>query len=202
MANRVLWCAARRTCDMPNAERLEWGHHQDLIQHLKQVLKQRFANTSEPDFFSRTPEAKKFWDTLYRRLNAEKQNGTIDAVLARDTSHILKVALIFAISDKASQIDVNHLKAALAVIDYCRDSARWIFGKATGNKLANNILTALRRSPDGMRRTDIQQEVCYRNTPKSQLDAALTELVQNKLAFLKLEKPAKAKPIERWFATT
>jgi hypothetical protein len=202
MANRVLWCASRKTGDMPNVERLDWEQHPDLIGQLKQVLKQRLANTDDPAFFSRTPDAKKFWDTLYRKLNAEKQNGTIDNVLARDTSHILKVALTFAVCDEADQIDVCHLKAALAVVDYCRDGARWIFGKATGNKLANNILAALRRERRGMTRTQIIKDVCYGNTPKSQLDTALTELVQNKLAHLNLKKNEKGQPIERWFSTT
>jgi hypothetical protein len=104
----------------------------------------------------------------------EKQSSTIDAVLARDTSHILKVALIFAISDQANEIERKQLEAALAVVDFCCDSARWIFGRATGNKLANNILAALCRSPTGLTRTQIQNEVCYRTTPKSQLDALAT----------------------------
>jgi hypothetical protein len=202
MANRVLWCAAQRTGDMPNAEFLNWKNHPDIIERLKQIFRQRFPNTDEPAFFSRSPEAKKYWDTLYRKLNAEKQNSTIDAVLARDTSHILKIALIFAITDQALSIEIEHLKAALAVIDFCRDSARWIFGKATGNKLANNILLALRRSPVGLTRTNIHEDVCYRTTPKSQLDAALAELAKNRLAKMSLEEAKKGPRIERWFAAT
>jgi hypothetical protein len=202
MANRVLWCAARRTGDMPNAEFLDWKHQPAIIEQLKEIFSQRFPNTAEPDFFSRTNEAKNYWDQLYRKLNAEKQSSTIDAVLARDTSHILKIALIFAITDKALNIETGHLKAALAVIDFCRDSARWIFGQATGNKLANNILLALRRSPAGLTRTNIHEDVCYRTTPKSQLDAALAELAKNKLAKMSLEDAKKGPRVERWFVTT
>ena len=201
MANRVLWCAARRTGDMPNAEFLNWKSYPSIIEQLHKIFRQRFPNTADPAFFSRSPEAKIFWDTLYRKLNSEKQNGTIDAVLARDTSHILKIALIFAITDQASVVDVAHLKAALAVIDFCRDSARWIFGHATGNKIANNILVELRRrSPTGLTKTEIQNQVCYRTAPKSQLDAALAELAKNRLAKMTLEDTKKGPRIERWFA--
>jgi hypothetical protein len=202
MANRVLWCAARRTGDMPNAEFLEWQNHPAIIEQLKKIFAQRFPNTAEPAFFSRTNEAKNYWDQLYRKLNAEKQSSTVDAVLARDTSHILKIALIFAITDQALNIEIEYLKAALAVIDFCRDSARWIFGQATGNKLANNIIMALRRSPVGLTRTEINNDVCYRTTPKSQLDAALAELAKNKLAKMSLEEAKKGPRIERWFAAT
>jgi len=199
MANRILWCAARRTGDMPNADVLDWKDHPAIIEQLKKIFRQRSRNMAEPAFFSRNPDSKNYWDTLYRKLNAEKQNSTIDAVLARDTSHILKIALIFAIADLASSIELQHLKAALAVIEFCRDSARWIFGQATGNKLANNILLALRRSPFGLTRTAIQNDVCYRTTPKSQLDAALAELAKNNLAKMTLEDAKKGPRIERWF---
>jgi hypothetical protein len=202
MANRILWCAARRTGDMPNAEFLDWSSHPVLIEQLRKIFRQRSPNTAEPDLFSRSPEAKNYWDALYRKLNGEKQNSTIDAVLARDTSHILKIALIFAITDQASRIEVQHLKAALAVVDFCRDSARWVFGQATGNKLANNILRELRRRlPNGLRKTDIHKDVCYRTTPKSQLDAALAELAKNNLAKMTLEKKGKGPSVEWWFAT-
>ena len=140
MANRILWCAARRTGDMPNPEYLDWTRYPTIIEGLQKVFRQRFPNTAGPTFFSRTPDAKNYWDGLYRKLNAEKQQSTVDAVLARDTAHILKVALIFAIADQQKAIGMLHLKAALAAIDFCRDSARWKFGKSTSNKLANNIL--------------------------------------------------------------
>jgi hypothetical protein len=187
---------------MPNAEFLDWKNHPAIIEQLKRIFGQRLPNIDEPAFFSRSPEARNYWDTLYRKLNAEKQNSTIDAVLARDTSHILKIALIFAITDEASNIEPVNFKAALAVIDFCRDSARWIFGQATGNRLANNILLALRRAPAGLTRTEIQNDVCYRRTPKTQLDGALAELAKNKLARLTLEDTKRGPRIEHWFAVT
>jgi hypothetical protein len=125
----------------------------------------------------------------------------MDAVLARDTSHISKLALIFAICDECFEIDTPHLNAAVAVMDYCQASARWIFGQATGNKLANNILWKLRRSQEGLTRTQISQEVCYGKTPAVQLEKALSELIRNKLAKFKLEPAPSGPPMERWFAT-
>jgi hypothetical protein len=199
MANRILWVAARRIGDMPNPDFLDWKLHPNITDSLTKIFRQRHANTDEPAFFRRSPQAKNYWDSLYRKLNSQKQNSTIDAVLARDTSHILKLALCFAIIDLDDQIEQEHFEAALAVVDFCCDSARWIFGKATGNKLANNILQALRRSPAGLTRNQIQNDVCYRTTPKSQLDTAFGELVKNKLATFTVEEAEKGRPAERWF---
>src|SRR5260370_26168854 len=132
MANRVLWCAARRTGDLPNAEPINWKNQEStIIDRLEKVFHQRFANTDEPAFFSRSLDAKNYWDQLYRKLNGEKRDSTMDAILARDTSHILKLALIFAVTDQVCQIGVHHLKAALAVVDFCQAGARCIFVKHT-----------------------------------------------------------------------
>jgi hypothetical protein len=201
MANRVLWCAARRTGDMPNVEFLNWRHFPDLVDRLKEIFSQRFANTDDPTFFAKTPEAKSHWDQLYRKLNSEKRDSTLDSIVARDTSHILKLALIFAVADQIEKIEIQHLEAASAVVDFCQASACWIFGQATANKLANNILWALRRSPAGLTRSEIQKNVCFGKTPKTQLDRALSELIKNRLAKMTLDD-AKAGPrTERWFAT-
>jgi hypothetical protein len=200
LANRILWGAAQRTGDMPNAEFLDWKNHPKLIEKLKVIFGQRFPNINDPVRFTRESETKNYWDQLYRKLNSEKRSSTIDNVLARDTSHILKIALIFAITDLTQKIERQHLEAALAIADFCRDSARWIFGRATGNKLANNILAALRRSKAGLTRNDIKNDVCYRNTPKTQIETALAELAKNRLATMTLEEAKKGPRTERWFA--
>jgi hypothetical protein len=108
--------------------------------------------------------------------------------------------MIFAICDQALEIQPKHLEAALAVMDFCQASARWIFGQATGNKLANNILWELLRRPQGMTKTDINNEVCRRNTPKQQIDKALEILAKSGLATVIPESPENGPIIERWFA--
>ena len=176
--------------------------HPDIVSELRAVFGQRSPNPDKPVHFAKTEGAKAYWDALYRKLNAQKRSGVIDNILARDTGHILKLALIFAIADRVDDIRIQHLEAALAVIDYCQNSARWIFGQATGNKLANNILWELRRSTGGgLTRTQINDEICHRNTPKTQLEKAFSDLVKNKLAKFTVEKGPNGQLIERWFAT-
>jgi hypothetical protein len=200
-ANRILWCASKRTKLLPNAEYLNWNSHPDVIAALKEVFRQRFANTDEPFRFYKTPAANAFWEKIYYKLNNQKHVSFLDGVLVRDTSHLLKLAMIYAVLDKTDKIDNNHLQAALAMCDYSQTSARWLFAEHTGNPLANNIYRALLREPAGLSRTQISDQVCYRNTPSSKLDEALEALAKNGLARLTIQLGEKGLKIEQWSAS-
>ena len=200
-ANRILWCAAKRIKSMPNAEFLDWKRYPDILDELKAVFKQCRPNTDEPKRFYKSDEAQQLWTKLYIKLNDEKEAfGFIDGVLVRDTSHLLKLALIYAVLDQSKTIEVDHFKAALAICDYCQASARWLFRERTGNRLANTIVYALVRAPNGMTKQDISYNVCYRNTPMLNIEKALETLARAHLVRLQLELAKDNKPIQRWFA--
>lgn len=64
--------------------------------------------------------------------------------------------MIYALMDGERCVDIEHLEAALAFWRYCEQSARFVFGSALGNRVADEILRALRvAGPDGMTRTEI-----------------------------------------------
>jgi hypothetical protein len=199
-ANRILWCATKRREIMPDAEYLDWEKYPEVIEKLNTVFKQYFANTDEPIRFKRTPAAHELWRQLYRKLNSQTHVSFIDGVLVRDTSHLLKLALIYAVLDQSREIDIVHLNAALAVCDYSQASARWLFCERTGNRLANNIFWALVRNPEGVSRDWIIDNVCYRNIPRIQLEQALEALAKNNMARLEVRKVEKGRRIEVWFA--
>jgi hypothetical protein len=111
--------------------------------------------------------------------------------------------MVYALLDQASQIDVVHIKAALALWTYCEASARFIFGDYTGNPIADNILRALRNSGSaGMSRWNISQDLFHRHTEASKIQAALAQLLAaGKVRSNKL-RPAngRGRPTEMWFA--
>jgi transcription initiation factor IIE alpha subunit len=95
-----------------------------------------------------------------------------------------------------------HLEAALAVWQYCEDSARYIFGNQTSDKLANKILKLLREAGAiGLTKTEIHG--LTKNTyDASRLNAALKTLFENRLARFETATHSDAKkPIERWYAS-
>ena len=67
------------------------------------------------------------------------------------------MALIYALLDEKNTISTPHLRAALAIWDYAADSAKYIFGDSTGDPVLDAILDGLKKSPDGLTRTEISR---------------------------------------------
>jgi len=57
--------------------------------------------------------------------------------------------------DKSPMVRAEHLRAAVALWEYCFASTLFIFGDALGDPIADAILEALRDAPDGLGRTAI-----------------------------------------------
>ena len=90
-------------------------------------------------------------------------------------------------------------QAALAVWRYAQDSARYIFGDAFGDRVADEILTELRaRLPGGMTRNEIRDHF-RRNKPSQEIERALALLREHGLIRMQLEETG-GRPAERWFA--
>lgn len=84
--------------------------------------------------------------------------------------------MIYALADGVDVLDVEHMQAALALVDYSTRSARHLFGDQLGDKTADKILEALSARPDGMTRAEIGRVVF--NCHKSK------EVIARALAFL------------------
>jgi hypothetical protein len=123
----------------------------------------------------RTPAAQDAWAKAYPGLSADAP-GLYGVVTARAEAHALRLALVYALMDRAARIEANHLAAALAVVQYCLDSARYLFGTATGNPLADRIWRALAAADSaGLDRTDLHG-VLGRNSTAAAIAGALDEL--------------------------
>ena len=88
------------------------------------------------------------------------------------------------------------MTAALALWDYAHRSAVWAINQSTGNPLAEQIHTALARSPDGLTRTQIR-DLCQRNLPAERVEQALTTLAAAGRAQQQRTLTG-GRPAERW----
>ena len=95
-----------------------------------------------PPRLTMTVGAREEWARVYSALSAERP-GLLGAVTARAEAQAVRLALTYALLDRASQIDLSHLKAGLAVWRYCEASASRIFGTALGDEIADTIQRAL-----------------------------------------------------------
>jgi hypothetical protein len=87
----------------------------------------------------------------------------------------------------------------LALWNYCEASARFIFGDALGDSLADDILPLLRQNPDGLTRTQVSAAF-GRNRPATDINRALDLLLRLGLATPKSEYTS-GRTAERWFAS-
>ena len=111
----------------------------------------------------------------------------------------MRLASIYAVMDESKTIEKGHLMAALALWEYAEQSARYIFGDATGDPVADQILEGLRAAgKDGMTRTEISN-LFGRNKSADRIAQALTELLKLSRARRAQEETA-GRAAERWFA--
>jgi hypothetical protein len=91
----------------------------------------------------RTSAAEDMWHQLYLKMADDDPRGLLGAVIARDAAQVLRLSVIYALTDGSSEIDIDHLQAASAVWDYCRAGAAFIFGSSLGDPAADKLLQAL-----------------------------------------------------------
>ena len=170
LLNRFLMIACRRVRLLPD------GSNPNPIDGtgLDRQLAVAIAATRDTGPLTFTSDAREHWHHAYRQL-AQPDPGLAGQIGARAEAHTIRLALTYALLDRAQRIDVAHLQAALELQAYAIRSAVWALEPHTGDPLAEHIHTALRRSPDGLTRTQIR-DLLHRNTPARRLDQALANL--------------------------
>jgi hypothetical protein len=101
--------------------------------------------------------------------------------------------------NESYEIEHGHLLAALALWDYAEQSARYVFGDATGDPVADQILEALRASRgEGMTKTGISH-LFGRNKSAERIARALSLLLSLGRVRRKTQETG-GRQAERWFA--
>jgi hypothetical protein len=111
----------------------------------------------------------------------------------------MRLAALYAVMNESYEIEREHLLAALALWDYSEKSARYIFGDATGDAVADQIFNALRAAgKDGMTRTEISH-LFGRNISSERIGQALSLLLAAGRVRRKTHKTG-GRQAERWYA--
>jgi hypothetical protein len=182
-------------------DRKEYDRRRELIWEYFKVWNPDSQNKN-PSRYSSVPgvEREKAWQDFYRSI-PDVDSGIVGSIIARSDAHTLRLSMAYAVLDDVALMQSKHLEAAIAFWDYCQRSAQWAFGEKTGNKMADRIYWALERTPQGMTRSQISQDVFGRNCSKTFVDAALSCLFDAGLAELRIDPQKKSgRPAERWFA--
>ena len=174
--NRFLWVCTKRSKMLPEGGRLHDEDIAPIVRRLKVAVEHGKTVTE----IKRDESARAYWHELYVLLSKEAP-GLVGAMTARSEAQVMRLACIYALFDATNTIRLEHLKAGLAVWDYCAESVRYIFGDGLGDPIADTILVSLRSKPDGLSRTEISK-LFQRHVESSQITRALVLLQEVGLA--------------------
>jgi hypothetical protein len=189
-ANRFLWPVVTRSKLLP-----EGGQELDLGTFARQIA-EAVPTSREIGRMHRSKAAAALWRKVYPDLSNDGPGGVFGAVTSRAEAQVLRLSMIYALLAGSATIDEPHLRAALAVWTYCRDSARLIFGNTSADPLAERLFEIICKQP-GLGRREI-----HRATSNNMKGAVLIE----KLVLLRDAGRVRVKTIstggrnaEQWF---
>lgn len=170
LLNRFLIIACRRVRLLPDGGDPDPLHGTGLDRALAIAI----AAARDADQLRFTESARALWHHAYRQL-AHPQPGIAGQLSARAEAHTIRLALTYALLDRATAIGPDHLQAALALQDYAARSAAWALEPDTGDPIAEHIHTALLQARDGLTRTQLR-DLLNRNVPVRRVEQALANL--------------------------
>lgn len=196
-ANRFLFVHASRSKELPDPQEMPATE----VEALADALQAALEYGAKPWTVKRTAAAGRLWRPAYSRLTSDVP-GLVGAVTSRGEAQVMRLAALYALLDQSSEVDVEHLRAALAVWTYCEQTARWVFGDATGDPLSDRFLTALRNArSDGMTREELREAARSNAVPAEAIEQALGNLRELGLADCrKVRTGGKGRPAECWWA--
>jgi hypothetical protein len=145
-----------------------------------------------------TDAARARWGEVYPKLSQEAP-GLYGAAIARAEAHVVRVALIYALLDRAAVIDRAHIDAALALWGYAARSARWIFGDTLGDPVADDIWQAVKGASQGLTRAEIR-DLFSRNKGAKAINSGLAALARAGRLRREVRNTSsgRGRPVEAW----
>ena len=171
-ANRFLWCFIRRSKYLAEGGSLQESELNNLVTKMNKAA--MYARMTKE--LKRDEQARRKWIEIYPKLS-DGHTGLLGSVTSRAEAQVMRLACLYALLDCEEIILIEHLEAALALWQYCEDSARYIFGSQSGNKTADTIYAALLGAEEGLTKTQIR-DLLQRNASASQVNSALKLLIE------------------------
>jgi len=173
--NRYLIICSSRRQRLPNGGALRDDDLAGVANQLRAVIDRGRLSGR----LTRSFAAEELWAAFYNTV--PDSEGLLGAVTARAEAQVLRLSMIYALLDRSSVIEVEHLRAALALWQYAFDSAQYVFGKTLGDDVADQLLVELRAVfPDGLDR-EAQRALFCRHKSAARLEMARKSLLERGL---------------------
>ena len=133
-----------------------------------------------------SPDARKRYEKLYLgELNDNSAGERITALIERRAPMLLRLAMLFALCDQTTTVEIHHVNAALAWVRYSVESVKFIFASAADevavaetNDTAQKIVEFLQTNKR-VTRKQITVDCFKCHATKTRIDAALDELLSS-----------------------
>lgn len=185
-ANRFLWALVHRSKLVSIPKAIPDSILQKLQFSLIESL--RYGQQCKNLVFAEA--TKELWTEIYPWLSRDKA-GMAGAVTDRAEPQTARLALIYALLDKKDTVEPVHLQSALAVWNYCEESAKSLFGGRGIFKLDDKIFSYL--ESETLTLTQISTKL-GRNVQSKEIKSALQRLIDSGIVKFYTEK-TKGRPI-------
>lgn len=184
--NRFLWLYVQQSKSLPSGgefHKLDVGPIVDRIKEACDYAMNRMPldRNGDPLPMERDEEANELWEKIYEPLQRDAA-GIIGAATSRVIPYLMRMACIYALLDLSNVVRIEHLRAALAVWEYCYKSVLFIFGEQelTDDPVISRILKNLKERSEGLSLTDIND--LFKGSVKSdELQSAIKKMQDNGL---------------------
>lgn len=177
-ANRFLWVPARRSKELPHPAHFD---ERPLAEEVARVL----TWARQPRSLERDAHARSLWTDIYHDLSLERPESRIASAIARSEAQVVRLSLIYALLARSECVTLEHLRAGLALWDYCERGAAYVFRESIDPRAAR-IIDALNRR--GRLTGSDLGALFNRNVPADQLLAIVESLVRQGLVLASLER--------------
>jgi hypothetical protein len=195
--NRFLWFAVKSEKLLPYSPPLperELGRFAERLCTTIQFIRESKLGRVDMD-----DPALKIWESLYSKLSDDKP-GFAGSLLARGSSIVLRLALIYALLDMSQVIQPVHLQAAMAVWRYSEQSVETLFGGRSGNPLSERLVELFDTYPE-LTQTELHSHM--KRCPVEEINNALNVLKEMGVIELTIRKPVGAgRPGKVWKKVT
>lgn len=177
--NRLLLCLSRRTKLLHRLGNIP----EDVISDASRIFRDAYEISSKRERVDFADDFWGVWEPVYRRLNRSRSESRLTSATNRGPVQVLRLSLLYALFDGSATIAAQHLRAAVALWDYCEASARWLFSSheqeerdSESQRLAEFIKQG---GPEGRTRTEIYRDHFGSNLRSEAVTSRLTPLVRD-----------------------
>jgi DnaB-like helicase N terminal domain/Protein of unknown function (DUF3987) len=171
LVNRFLWGGAYMSKLLSKGGRI--GNVKEALDVYFRPIEQAidFARALQSEMV-RDAKAEKLWDSVYPSLRIRPPGPYGDST-SRAAALTLRLSMIYALLDGEDIIRQTHVESALAVWDYCDQTAKTLFGDGIFDVKAAKLMDALSDSFEGLNRRQIITQVFRNHITKAELNRIL-----------------------------